>query len=304
VEQVSATWLPQVREARAAGDEATSVREARAARSMISIEDLSVRLPRKGEHDHLVLRKVSFDVKDGELLTIVGASGCGKTTLLRTIAGLLPASSGAVRIGGTVVNGPSRKVAMVFQEFALLPWRSVLRNVEFPLEATKLSKKERRLRAERALAEVQLLPMKDLLPGQLSGGMKQRVGLARALATDADVLLMDEPFGAVDPQVRRLLQASLLELWAETGKTIVFVTHDIDEAVLLSDRVCCLGAGAAGIREMVQIDIPRPRLTDELEIAHDLETARYRHNIWRLLSPDIRSAGGVAAPANGAERGP
>lgn len=261
--------------------------------SMIKLEDVTLRFAARGQPDRLVIEGLNLAVKEGELLSIVGPSGCGKTSLLRVMAGLIRPTSGAVEIAGLPLAGPSPRVAMVFQEFALLPWRSVIQNVEFPLEGTGLSRQERRARARAALSEVQLNGREDAMPAALSGGMKQRVGLARALATDAEVLLMDEPFGAVDPQVRRLLQGSLLDLLKRTSKTIVFVTHDIDEAVLISDRICCLGSPPTGVREVIKIEIPRPRLSEQLETAYPNETAQYREHIWRMLSADIRAAYGV-----------
>jgi NitT/TauT family transport system ATP-binding protein len=182
---------------------------------------------------------------------------------------------------------------MVFQEFALLPWRSVLRNVELPLEARNVGKADRRAMAMEALEKVHLTHAANRMPRELSGGMKQRVGLARALAVDAKFLLMDEPFGALDPQVKRILQATLLELWQDSAKTIVFVTHDIDEAAILSDRVVCLGSSPGVIRETVEVDVPRPRLTSDLEVMFAVETASYRDRLWKLLSPDIRKANEV-----------
>jgi NitT/TauT family transport system ATP-binding protein len=156
-----------------------------------------------------------------------------------------------------------------------------------------MGKEERRARALEALEKVQLTHAANRMPRELSGGMKQRVGLARALAVDAKFLLMDEPFGALDPQVKRILQATLLKLWQDSAKTVVFVTHDIDEAAILSDRVVCLGSSPGVIRAVVEVDVPRPRLTDDLEVMFGVETAAYRDRLWKLLSPDIRRANEV-----------
>jgi ABC-type nitrate/sulfonate/bicarbonate transport system ATPase subunit len=260
---------------------------------MIDLDSVSIDLVDRDGDARTIITDLSLTVTDGEFLTVVGPSGCGKTTVLRALAGLVPASAGTIRIDGSPVTGPSELTAMVFQEFALLPWRSVLRNVELPLEARNLSKAERRARAMAALEKVHLTHAAHRMPRELSGGMKQRVGLARALAVDAKFLLMDEPFGALDPQVKRILQATLLELWQGSTKTVVFVTHDIDEAAILSDRVVCLGSSPGVIREVVEVDVPRPRLTDDLEVTFAMETTAYRDRLWKLLSPDIRRANEV-----------
>jgi NitT/TauT family transport system ATP-binding protein len=257
---------------------------------MIDLDRVSIDLTDREGGVRTIIDDLSLTVRDGEFLTLVGPSGCGKTTMLRALAGLVPAREGTISVDGSLVTGPSELTAMVFQEFALLPWRSVLRNVELPLEARKISKAERRDQAMEALKKVHLAHAANRMPRELSGGMKQRAGLARALAVDAKFLLMDEPFGALDPQVKRILQATLLELWQDSAKTVVFVTHDIDEAAILSDRVVCLGSSPGVIREIVEVDVPRPRLTDDLEVTFAVETAAYRDQLWKLLSPDIRRA--------------
>lgn len=255
---------------------------------MIEIENLSLYLPQPDESQKLILDDINLTIRDGEFICVAGPSGCGKTTLLRILATLTKPTSGTIRIDGVPLDKPNLGLSMVFQEFALLPWRSVVRNVEFPLESRGLSKEDRHKRALEALAQVHLTEAADLMPRHLSGGMKQRVGLARALATDARYLLMDEPFGAVDPQVRRVLQATLLELWSGTNKTIIFVTHDLDEAAVLSDRIVCLSRSPGHIREIVTVEVPRPRFTDTLEIAYGEETARCRGQLWKSMSQDIR----------------
>jgi NitT/TauT family transport system ATP-binding protein len=257
---------------------------------MIEFDHVSIDLIDRDRNAKTIIEDLSLTVSDGEFLTIVGPSGCGKTTLLRALAGLVPVSEGSIRIDGKLVAGPSELTAMVFQEFALLPWRSVVRNVELPLECRGVPRAERRRRAMDALTQVQLAHASESLPRELSGGMKQRAGLARALATEPKFLLMDEPFGALDPQVKRVLQASLLELWRTSAKTVVFVTHDIDEAAILSDRVVCLGSSPGVIREIVEVDVPRPRLTEELELTFAADMAAYRDRLWKLLSSDIRKA--------------
>lgn len=264
---------------------------------MIRLDGVSIDLVDRFHRPRRIVSDVSLTVKDREFITVVGPSGCGKTTLLRALAGLVPVSQGAIEIDGSLITAPSEFTAMVFQEFALLPWRSVLRNVELPLQCRGMDRKERRRRALAALEQVRLPTAGNLMPRELSGGMKQRVGLARALVTDAKVLLMDEPFGAVDPQVKRILQASLLELWERSSKTVVFVTHDIDEAAILSDRVVCLGSAPGVVKEVMEIDVPRPRLTEDLEVTFGSETGKYRERLWRLLSADIRKASMAASAA-------
>ena len=186
-----------------------------------------------------VVDNVSFKVNDGEFLCIVGSSGCGKTTILRIIAGLQQADSGEVLLDGEKIESTSSKKGMVFQEFALFPWRTVKKNVEFGLEYKGLPPEEKENLSKRFISMVGLEGYEDSYPHQLSGGMKQRVAIARALVNDPDVLLMDEPFGALDAQTRNILQDELLRIWTETKKTIIFITHNVDEAVYLGDRSSC-----------------------------------------------------------------
>lgn len=214
-----------------------------------------------------VLEDVSFQVEAGEFVVIVGPSGCGKTTLLKTIAGLVDPSSGDVHVGGRPVVGPSREVAMVFQDFVLLPWKTVLENVALGLKVQEgMARGPRRTRAREWVRRVGLEGFEDHYPSALSGGMQQRVGLARALAVDPDILLMDEPFGSIDAQTRQALQADLLELWAEEQKTVVFVTHDVDEAIFLADRVLVLSSKPATVVGEYTVDIDRPRWDRRLEV--------------------------------------
>ena len=235
-----------------------------------------------GERVH-ALDDCSFTVADGEIVALIGSSGCGKTTLLKIIHGLIPADTGSIRVGGQEVRGPGHDRGMVFQHVGLLPWRTVLENVEFGLEIKRVPKKERRAIAERFIAIVGLQGFEHRHPHQLSGGMRQRVGLARALAIDPAVLLMDEPFGALDAQTKELLQAELLRIQAATGKTIVFVTHDLDEAVYLADRVVVMSPRPGRIREIVPIEIPRPR-PDVATVKQTPEFLTKRTHIWQSLS--------------------
>ena len=203
------------------------------------------------------LNDVSLDVPKGHLTTLLGPSGCGKTTLLKIIAGLLPATAGVVLVDGRRVTGPGPERAFVFQDFALIPWATVTRNVAFGLELRGVSRAEREAVAERYIAEVGLKGFERRYPHELSGGMRQRVGLARALAVHAEVLLMDEPFSAVDEQTRRKFQEDLLGLIAQERKTFLFVTHSIEEAVYLSSRIVLLSPRPGRVSQLIEPDIPR-----------------------------------------------
>ncbi|HEY9344549.1 MAG TPA: ABC transporter ATP-binding protein [Inquilinus sp.] len=223
---------------------------------------------------------VSFDVEQGEIVALAGPSGCGKTTALRIIMGLESASSGAVTVGDRAIAGCGHDRGMVFQHAELLPWKSVLENVKFGLAMKGVPKSELDGMAARYVELVGLSDAKDRRPHQLSGGMKQRVGIARALAIDPEVLLMDEPFGALDSQTRETLQMELLTIHERTQKTIIFVTHDLDEAVLLADRVVVLNAGR--VQEIIPIDLGRPR-RDIRAVQTNPEFMRKRTMIWEAL---------------------
>ena len=203
------------------------------------------------------LKDITVDFPRGQLTSLLGPSGCGKTTLLKIIAGLLPATAGEVRVNGKVVSGPGPERAFVFQDFALMPWASVLKNVTFGLEMRGMGKAEREEIARRAITQVGLAGFENRYPHELSGGMRQRVGLARALSVDADVVLMDEPFSAVDEQNRRKFQEELLTLVAREKKTFIFVTHSIEEAVYVSDRIVLLSPRPGRIAEIIEPDINR-----------------------------------------------
>lgn len=205
------------------------------------------------------LRDVSFDVEPGSFVCVVGPSGCGKTTLFRIIAGLEDPSAGEVRIDDTPVSGPGIDRGMVFQEYGLFPWRTVHGNVTFGLEERDLTADERDQRAREMIELVGLDGFADAYPSALSGGMKQRVGIARALAVDPDILLMDEPFGSLDAQTKERLQDELLQIWAETGKTALFVTHDIVESVRLADQIVVLGTDPGHVVDVVEVPLDRPR---------------------------------------------
>lgn len=228
----------------------------------LEVDGVSIRFDSKvgkRTQETSVLEDLSFSLMKGEFCCIVGPSGCGKSTSLRIIDGLQKPSSGQVRVSGDVVTEPRRDISFVFQQFNLLPWRSLLDNVSFGLENTNMSKQERRERAERWLKMVGLESFAEFYPAQVSGGMQQRVGLARALAVEPKLLLMDEPFGAVDAQTRMLLQNEVLRLWEADQKTVVFVTHDIEEALFLADRVLIMGPRPSRVLRDVRVPFERPR---------------------------------------------
>ncbi len=227
-----------------------------------------------------VLDSVDLDLLDGTFTCLVGPSGCGKSTLLRIIDGLIPADEGTVRIGGKAVTGPSLHRGFVFQQFNLLPWRTVVGNVEFGLENLGVPKKQRRERAQKILKLVELEDFHAYYPGQLSGGMQQRVGLARALALEPSHLLMDEPFGSVDDQTRMLLQEELLKIWEVDHKTVIFVTHDIEEALFLADRVVVMRSRPSRITRVIDVPFGRPR---RFEVRGSPELARLKQEIWEEL---------------------
>ena len=207
----------------------------------------------------VALYNVSLTVRRNEFVSLLGPSGCGKTTLIRIIAGLLACDRGEVLVENRPVTSPGRDRCMVFQQFGLLPWRTVLANVEFGLEIEGVSREERAAVARRYLDLVGLKGFEHYYPHQISGGMQQRVGIARALSKQPDILLMDEPFGAVDAQTREQLQEELLKIWGQTDTTVIFVTHSIDEAIYLSDRVIVMQARPGRVKEEFSVDLPRPR---------------------------------------------
>lgn len=236
----------------------------------IEIKDVSVTYKQDKEAVK-VLDQVSLNIEKGEFICLLGGSGCGKSTLLSTMAGFLPASEGTVTIDGKVVEKPSIEYLTIFQNYGLLPWRTVLKNVELGLEAKKVPKQERKEIAEKYINLVGLGGTENKRPYQLSGGMQQRVAIARALAVNPEILFMDEPFGALDAITRMKLQEDILKICKEEGKTIIFVTHDIEEAIFLADRIVLLDGEMKGIKSIVNIEMPgnRDRTSDDFMVARD-----------------------------------
>ncbi|MDE0059972.1 MAG: ABC transporter ATP-binding protein [Defluviicoccus sp.] len=233
--------------------------------------------------DHVVRALESLDlcVGRGEFVTVLGPSGCGKTTLLHLVGGFEHPTAGTVSVDGGEVTGPGRDRGMVFQEATLFPWRTTLSNIAWPMEVEGMGRGEARRRADRLLARVGLRGFENAYPSELSGGMRQRAALARTLAMEPSVLLMDEPFGALDAQTREAMQEELMRLWQASGLTVIFVTHDISEAVFLGDRVVVMGVSPGRIVEDCRIGLPRPRTA---ETRTDPRILEYRAHLWELLA--------------------
>jgi len=227
----------------------------------IGIDNVSIVFG-EGEESFIAVDRVSTEIAAGEFVCILGPSGCGKSTLLNAIAGLEPVSSGAVSVDGTPVTGPSADRGMVFQQPALFPWKTVRKNVAYGPRMSGHADAEADRIADRLLEMVGLAPFAERRPQTLSGGMQQRVAIARALANTPRILLMDEPFGALDAQTRVMMQESLLQIWDELRITVVFVTHDVDEAIFLADRILVMSAGPGRFVREIDVNIPRPRLPE------------------------------------------
>jgi NitT/TauT family transport system ATP-binding protein len=227
--------------------------------AMISIDKVSKEFETSRDRKHLALNDISLSVARGEFVSILGPSGCGKSTLLYIVGGFVGQSSGAVIVNDTPVTGPGPDRGPVFQEFALFPWKTVLGNVMYGLEQNGVAKAEALARSRDLLAMVRLSGYENFYPKELSGGMKQRVAIARTLAYRPSILLMDEPFGALDAHTRTKLQNDLLGIWEKDRKTVLFVTHSVEEAVFLSDRVVMMTSSPGRIKEIITIDLPRPR---------------------------------------------
>lgn len=236
----------------------------------------------------VAFQDMTLDVPDGQTLCIVGPSGCGKTTLLRCLAGLLTTTSGRVLLDGQPINEPSPHVAMVFQHFGLFPWKTVQENVSYGLKLKGVPRQHWDERLRPYLELVGLTGFEQMYPYQLSGGMQQRAGLVRALAVNPEVLLMDEPFGALDAQTRELLQEELLRILERERKTMVFITHSIDEAIVLGDQIAVLSARPGRVRELIEVGLPSSRTAEDVR-----SSARYnelRQHIWDELRPQAAAA--------------
>jgi NitT/TauT family transport system ATP-binding protein len=256
--------------------------------TMLEVSELWKRFPRL---DQPVLQDVTFSVPQGGFTSLIGPSGCGKTTLLRMVGGLETVTRGGIFVDGEPSLGPSREKTMVFQHFNLFPWRSALKNVAYGLELQGVPKAERLERARHYLELVGLEGFADHYPGELSGGMQQRVGIARALAVEPKLLLMDEPFGALDALTREYLQTELLKICAEADVTVLFVTHSIDEAIYLSDHVIVMGTGPGRIVAEFDIDLPRPRWT--YKVRAEPAFVELRERLWSELERELRGTSGA-----------
>jgi NitT/TauT family transport system ATP-binding protein len=253
----------------------------------LQLENVTKCFPIRGQKSSFTaIEDISIDLPAGEFLVVVGPSGCGKSTLLDLLGGLSTPSSGRILLDGTPITGPGLDRGIVFQQYALLPWRTARKNIEFGLEAKGLPAAARRERAEQYLELVGLQSFADRYPHELSGGMKQRVAIARSLAFDPELLLMDEPFAALDAQTRESLQDELLRIWKSTGKTILFITHGIDEAIYLGQRVAVLTSRPGRIKQIVDVEIDR---TAE-DVRSEEGFRAQRHHIWTLLRDEVERA--------------
>lgn len=257
----------------------------------ITVENVDLTFTPLRRDPVVALKDVSLDIEPGEFVCVVGASGSGKSTLLRLLDGLLSPTAGTITSAGKEVTGPSTDRAMVFQSDNLLPWATVIDNVAYGLRLNGVPKKEARERAMAQLEKVGLKHTARMYPRQLSGGMRQRVNIARALTVDPQVLLLDEPFAALDAQTREIMSAELLRIWNADRKTVVFITHQIDEAVYLADRVVVLSSHPGTVREIVPINFERPR---ELSLKRTEEFGRIVDHIWSLIEDEVRGSLGLS----------
>jgi NitT/TauT family transport system ATP-binding protein len=252
-------------------------------KSAVRVEGVSLTLPDRNGRNVSILDVVDLAVEAGEFVSIVGPSGCGKSTLLNCIAGLRQTNSGRIEVLGRPSGQPHPDIGYMFQAHALFPWRSVLENTEITLELSGVSKPERRSRCRQMLAKVGLGGFEDHYPGEISGGMRQRVSLARMLVSEPSLLLMDEPFGALDAQTKLLVQELFLASWEEQRRTVLFVTHDLAEAIVMSDRIVVMSARPGRIVQEYQVGLPRPR-----DLAQVRSSPRYIQ-LWDALWRDLRS---------------
>ena len=251
----------------------------------VELDGVSVTFDVPGKGRTLVARDISFTAQQGEFIAIVGPSGCGKTTVLNMLAGLLSPSGGTVSRHGKPVTGPSRDIGYMLARSALTPWRTTRANVELGLEIRGVPRKERRERSMQLLSQLRIDHFADAYPSQLSHGMQQRVAIARTLAVDPDLWLMDEPFGALDAQTRVKVQTEFLSLWEGTPKTVIFVTHDLSEAVMMADRVIVMTARPGTIKSDTRVDVPRPRRPADLLFDPQLE--HIEQEIWKELRDEL-----------------
>jgi NitT/TauT family transport system ATP-binding protein len=270
----------------------------------LSLRDISVSFRGRGGRELAAIDRLSLDVADREIVSIVGPSGCGKSTLLRLIAGLVRPTTGEIRLDGRVVSGAGADRGMVFQSYTLFPWLTVQGNVEFGPRIRGLDTAYCREVAARFIQMIGLAGFEHAYPKELSGGMMQRVAIARALANDPEVLLMDEPFGALDAQTRVFMQELLLDIWQKTPKTILFVTHDIDEALFLGDRVYVMTARPGRFRDEVRLDLPRPRTLEATMSPPFVEAKRrvlgmIREEAGRTMGLETAAGGAGAAAGRG-----
>ncbi len=256
--------------------------------ALIEVRELNRRYATRGGDEVIALRDVNFDISAREFVTVVGPSGCGKTTLLRILAGTLKRSSGSVKLAGRAIEGPSRDVGVVFQSPVLLPWRTVMSNMLLPVEIQRRDRATFVGRARKYIEMAGLSGFENRYPGELSGGMQQRVGIGRALVHDPSLLLMDEPFGALDAMTRDTMNLELLRIWGESQKTVMLVTHSITEAVFLADRVFVMSPRPGRISEIVTVDLPRPRALDMINSA--AFGAHVRAIRKHFMAPEARAA--------------
>jgi NitT/TauT family transport system ATP-binding protein len=253
----------------------------------LRIENVSKTFARKNKPSVEALRDINLAIEEGEFVAIVGASGSGKSTLLRIIDGLLPPTEGKVLVDGDRISRPGRDRAMVFQQDALLPWKTVIENVAYGLTLAGVPKAAAHKTGQRFVDMAGLRGFEHHYPHQLSGGMRQRVNVARALAVDPKILLLDEPFAALDAQTREIMQTELLAIWQQTRKTVVLITHQIDEAVFLADRVIVFSARPGSVRQQVPIDLQRPRA---LEVKREPGFVVLVDRIWKMIEAEVRAS--------------
>ena len=271
---------------------------------MISIERLSKTFESARGTSHLALSDITLGVAAGEFVSVLGPSGCGKSTLLYIVGGFVTPSAGAVRVKGSAVAGPGPDRGPVFQEFALFPWKTVLGNVMYGLVEQGVAKREAEARAHALIELVHLKGYENFYPKELSGGMKQRVAIARTLAYGPSILLMDEPFGALDAHTRTGMQNELLDIWERDRKTVLFVTHSVEEAVFLSDRVVVLTRSPGRIKQIIDIDLPRPRKRAELLVErryqqYVVDIEKLMDNPAEVIPPPQGESGARSAPGAG-----